>query len=378
MRPSENRLHVHVLTAALGSGGGEAVVAEFATAAATAGIDCTVAYIGGTDGDGQAADRVRAAGVPVTHVPTSSLLGRRDIRTVRAHVAEVAPDLVHTHLDHADVLGGLAARRLGIPAVSTLHRVDIGPGLHRRAVRDVSALIRRRTADRIICVSDQDRRTLLRSRFERPRQVVSIRNAVGRERTPGAGRAIRAELGVADDAIVVTMVSVLRPEKGHDVALEAFADVRRRLPGAVLLIAGDGPEDAAVRATAAGLGDAVRVLGERADVMELLDASDVFIQPSRFEGLPMALLEAASAGVPMVATAVGGIPELVSERVGVLLGPAPEAGPLADAIVHLGEDAELRRTQGTAARELYEAEFTATAWVRKYRAVYDAIIGARG
>jgi glycosyltransferase involved in cell wall biosynthesis len=371
-------LHVHVLVGQLGLGGAEMVIAEFAAAASSAGIRCTVAHVGHRP-SGPAADRVRAAGIAVEHVPTSSMAGRDDLRRVHAHLRRVSPDLLHTHLDYADVMGGLSALHLGVPSVSTVHRAKILPGLHRRAVATAAAAVRRVAAGKVITVSEADRRHYLRTTLERPGRVVAIRNAVGRTAHAGAGRALRAELGLAPDAFVITMVSVMRPEKGHDVAVEAFREIRRRVPHAHLVVVGDGVQRGLVQAAADELGGgAIRLLGERDDVMRILDASDVLIQPSRAEGLPMALIEAVAAGVPVVATAVGGVPELVDDRIGVLLGPVPEAGPLADAVIGLARDDARRARLSVAAHELYERSFTTDAWVARHREVYDEVLARRG
>ncbi|WP_051471519.1 glycosyltransferase family 4 protein [Patulibacter minatonensis] len=377
-RGSDRPLHVHVLAGNLASGGAEAVVAEFAVAAHEAGIRCTVGHIG-RSATGQAGFRAMEAGVPVTHVPTTSLVGRDDVRAVHRHLREVSPDLLHTHLEYADVIGGIAAMRQNIPMVSTMHRAEVMPGFYNHKVAAVTNAIRRLAADRIIAISEADRTRFLRSPFERAGRVVAIRNAIGRIARPGAGRAIREERGISPDAPVIAMLSVLRPEKGHDVAIEAFAAVREAVPDAVMMIAGDGGERPRLEEAERRFGpDAFHILGERSDVMEVLDAADVFIQPSRAEGLPMALIEAAAAGLPLIATAVGGMPELVDAEVGLLLGTTPEPAPLAAAIVELLGDDARRRALGLAARARYEADFTASAWVHRYRAVYDEVLDSRG
>jgi glycosyltransferase involved in cell wall biosynthesis len=371
-------LHVHALVGQLGLGGAEMVVAEFAAAAGSAGIRCTVAHVGHLP-SGPAADRVRRAGVEVVHVPTSSLLGRDDLRRVHAHLRRVQPDVLHTHLDYADVLGGLSALHLDLPTVSTVHRAQILPGLQRRVTATLAAGVRRLAADRVITVSEADREHYLRTAFERRGRVVAIRNAVGRPSVHADPAAIRAELGLPADAFLVTMVSVMRPEKGHDVAVDAFREIRRRVPRAHLLVVGDGEQRGLVQAAADELGEgAIRLLGERMDVMRILDASDVFVQPSRAEGLPMALIEAIAAGLPVVATAVGGVPELVDDRIGVLLGPEPEAGPLAEAVIALADDDARRARLAAGARALYASRFTPDAWVARHREVYDAVLARRG
>jgi glycosyltransferase involved in cell wall biosynthesis len=174
---------------------------------------------------------------------------------------------------------------------------------------------------------------------------------------------------------VLAMVSAMRSEKGHGVALDALRRLVERLPQVRLIIAGDGPTAAEVARMAAPLGDAVVLAGYRDDVMEFLDATDVLLHPSRTEAFPTALLEAMAASVPVVATRVGGIPEIVVHgRTGVLVEPPPLADRFADALLPLLCDADLRRRMGVAGRRRFEEEFTAQLWAARVRAQYDAVL----
>jgi len=123
------------------------------------------------------------------------------------------------------------------------------------------------------------------------------------------------------------------------------------------------------------LGDAIVMTGPRFDVMRLLDATDVYLQPSHADAFPTTLLEAMAASVPVVATDVGGIPEIVvHDRTGVLINAPPTAEKLADAIGALLDDPRRRRDLAVAGRRRYEDRFTADPWVRRTRALYDAVL----
>ena len=138
---------------------------------------------------------------------------------------------------------------------------------------------------------------------------------------------------------------------------------------------GDGAERAALERAAAPLGDTVRFVGYRADVMEVLDAVDVLVHPSRADAFPTTLLEAMAAGVPVVATAVGGIPEIVESGVtGSLVEPPPRPEPVAEALTPLLESADLRARLGSAARERFTQRFTAERWVKRLRQVYEELV----
>lgn len=369
-------IHVHALIDYLGFGGAEAVLAEFATAASTVGIRLTVGCLSSERIDGGAGSRIQRAGIDPEHIGTTSLVGRADRRRVREHLDRVRPDLLHTHLDYADVLGGLAARRLGIPTISTWHSAAVLPGLRVTATSALSAWVRRRACQRVLTVSEAARRTYLDRWHEAPEHVVAVHNAVGRTPEPGAGATVRGQLGIPLDAPVLGVLAMLRPEKGHDVTAEALAAIRERHPDVRLVVAGDGVQRPALERAAAALGDGVvHLLGTRHDVMRVLDAVDLLVQPSRAEALGMSIIEGFAAGVPAVATAVGGIPEVVDETVGALIPAPPRAADLAAAVNGLLDDRDRLGRLGTAARRRYEERFSVDRWVLALRSIYDEALG---
>ncbi|WP_320672288.1 glycosyltransferase family 4 protein [Patulibacter defluvii] len=372
-------LHVHALIDYLGFGGAEAVLAELAAVAPSVGIRLTVGCLSREHIDGGAGRRIVDAGIAPEYLGTSTLIGRADRARVQAHLERVRPDVLHTHLDYADVLGGLAARRLGLPAVSTWHSAAILPGLRTRAVGALSARVRRRASRRIVTVSEAARRTYLERWPVDPARVVAVHNAVGRAPEPGAGAVIRRELGIPPTAPVLGVLSMLRPEKGHDVTAAALAAIRARHPELRVIVAGDGVQRPALERAAAQLGDGVvHLLGTRQDVMRVLDAVDLLVQPSRAEALGMSIIEGFAAGVPAVATAVGGIPEVVDETVGATIPAPPQAADLAAAVNRLLDDREGLRRLGRAARARYEQRFSVSRWGHALRVVYDQALAADG
>jgi glycosyltransferase involved in cell wall biosynthesis len=308
-------------------------------------------------------------------VPVSSMVHPREVRRVRAHLAQLRPDLVHTHLGTSDFLGGVAARSLGIPSVTTIH-ADWWPGGRRDRLRSwLMARARRHCAAVVIAVSESSRSAYLAAGNDVPEHVEVVHNGIVDRARPGSGSRVRQELGLGQDELVVTALSKLRPEKNFEASIDAMGVVRRRFPQARLVIAGDGPHEEAVRRHAARLGDAVVMTGHREDTMELLDASDILVHPSHFDAFPTALLEAMAASVPVVATAVGGMLEIVAADVtGILVPPTPSPGAFAAAMTPLLENAELRARLGAAGRARYEREFTAAAWAGRMRAVYDRVL----
>jgi glycosyltransferase involved in cell wall biosynthesis len=207
---------------------------------------------------------------------------------------------------------------------------------------------------------------------------VTVHNGIDVRVAAGAGPALRSELGLAPDDVILGMVSALRPEKSHDVAIEAVRLLRERFPAVRLLVVGDGAARQEVERLAAPLGDAVVLAGARADVMDVFDALDLCVHPSRADAFPTTLLEAMAASVPVVATAVGGIPEIVEDGVtGVLVDAPPSARRVADAVAALIRDPERRNALAAAGRARYEKLFTARPWAERTRAVYDAVLAER-
>jgi glycosyltransferase involved in cell wall biosynthesis len=377
---SGDSLHVHALVDSLAGGGAELLLAELGAVAEAAGIELSVGYLQERDGS-PAAERLRAVGIEPTLVGIPEHLYPSALRRVRRHLTAVRPQVLHTHLGNADLLGGLAARSLRIPAVSTIHAIMGGQGSGTAAggreyvKARLMALARRRCDARVIAVSDGARTSYLETGWDRPERVVTIHNGIALAPRPGAGKAIRAELGLGSDDFVVATLSAMRPEKAHDVTLAAAERLVDRYPSLRLLVVGDGPGRDAVERAAAGLGDRVVLAGYRPDVMETLDAVDVLVNPSRSDAFPSSLLEAMAAGVPVVASAVGGIPEIVDDGItGLLIDAPPRAEAVADAIARLAEDPDLRRRFGAAAEDRFERHFAARHWADRLRELYEEVV----
>jgi glycosyltransferase involved in cell wall biosynthesis len=367
-------LKVLALIDHLALGGAEMLLGQFAAAAPAAGIRLSVTCLGEVGGN-PAAKPLHAAGIEPVVLNTPQRLGLRALIAVRRHLADAEPDIVHTHLGSAGFLGSLAARSLHVPSISSIHAISRPSDLRSRARMRLVAAARRRGAARIITVSEAARQAYLARGWDSPHRVVAIHNGIDAVPEPGAGAAVRRELRIDSDAVVLGMFSALRPEKGHDVAIEALGLLRVRFPKLRMVIAGDGPIRADLSRLAQPLGDLIVMTGPRFDVMRLLDATDLYLQPSRSDAFPTTLLEAMAASVPVLATDVGGIREIVvHDRTGVLINAPPTAEQLAEAIAALLDDPRRRRDLADAGRRRYEERFTADPWVRRTRAVYDAVL----
>lgn len=289
-------------------------------------------------------DVARDAGIEVVVVPelVSPISPGQDARAYRALTELVRtrrPDVVHTHSAKAGVLGRMAAARAAVPTiVHTLHGFpwhDFQPAPMRQAyVRTERRLSR--VTDAYLAVGTAVAVEAVRRRIARPDQIVTIGPAVEPAEVIAsvASRArARAMLGLSDTATVVGTVGRLDFQKAPEVMLDALAAMSSR---ATLVWVGGGPllEKAREQASRLGLADRVLLLGNRDDVPRLLPAFDVFAMSSRYEGLPCAIVEAQQCGIPVVATAVNAVPDVVVPGVTGLLVAPRDAVSLARALDH--------------------------------------------
>lgn len=288
------------------------------------------------------------------------------VRVLRASGA----DLVHLHTGRAAWLGALAARVAGVPAIAT-RRMDrpLSRGLRAR-------LLYGRLLRRTVAISPAVAGHLRRAGVPAAR-LRTISSAVDPEAlVPVSGRcATRAGAGLKDEPLLLAAAALVR-RKGIDVLLEALARLGERGLRPSLWIAGEGPERAALQRASGSLGlsGQVRLLGRREDVPDLLAACDVFVLPSRREGLGVAALEAMAARRPVVASRVGGLGEAVADgRTGLLVTPEDPAA-LADALESLLRDADLRRRLGEAGPARIAEGFLAEQMAGAYEALYCTIL----
>jgi glycosyltransferase involved in cell wall biosynthesis len=281
-------------------------------------------------------------------------------------------DVLHAHKFGSNVWGVLLGRAARVPVVIAHEHTWSFEGEPLRRFLDrhlVSPL-----SDRFLAVSELDARRMVSVEGIDPASIEVIRNGIP-DLPPGDGARVRDELGVAREAPVVGTVCVLRPQKGVDHLLEAAAVTQRAMPGLRLIVAGDGPERAALEAQAdrLGLGEAVIFAGARRDVGDVLAAFDVAVLASDFEGTPLALLEYMAAARPIVATSVGGIPDVLEDGVTGLLVPPRDVAALAGALVSLLGDEPRRRSLGAAARALQQCDWTIDATVGALAALYERL-----
>jgi glycosyltransferase involved in cell wall biosynthesis len=284
-------------------------------------------------------------------------------------------DLVHAHAEHAAHCATEAAYLAGIPlVVATFHT---RPGFDARGTERERLQWAGRSAN--VYVSEAVRRDHLVSLDVDGDRSFVIRNGIDVERfsvppPPARLAALRRELGLNGSGPVLLNVARLQRIKAPEDLLAAFAEVRRRIPGAVLVMAGGGRRQAEVLGLirALGLVEHVRLPGTRADVGDLYHLADLHVMASRGEGFSLVVLEAMAAGLPQVLTAVGGTPEAIEASGAARLVPAGEPGRLAQAIAALLRDEPERRRMGEAAKQRARRFSIAEQVVRMER-LYDSL-----
>ncbi len=286
-------------------------------------------------------------------------------------------DLLHAFLYRANLFSRIVAPL--VPGAKLVNSVRVTPQEESPLMR----LLDRWTAGRVdrVCVQS---RGIARELVDRlglpPGKVAVLPNGIDPEQADRALAAIgggaREALGLSRADPVVVSIGRLHRQKGFDVLLEAFRALARRHPRSRLLIGGDGPERQRLRARCIdlGLGGHVSFLGAVADPWEILAAADIFVLPSRYEGMPNVLLEAMSASLPVVATAVGAVPEMVRDGGEGYLVAAEDDDALLAALDRLARHPELRRRMGRQGRHTVEARFSMEASIQGLQDIYDEVM----
>jgi glycosyltransferase involved in cell wall biosynthesis len=347
--------------------------------------------VGGPDRLAGAAEPMReavlATGAPLVDFSIRSITDRSEWRRARAWMTSERPAIVHGHLSPSDRWSALLARGTGARTLTTKH--DTYTHLPFRA-RWTEALAYRVLFDRVVAISDATRWHLTTSFHVPTSKLVVVPNPVNAAafgRNPGARASIRTEWSIGPDDFVVGFVGRLVARKGLAAWMAAATYLAARLPAARFVLVGTGPDEAALRALAEahGIGERVRFAGSRPDVAACYSAFDLFLfTPLSGEGLPIAVLEAMSAGLPIVASNVGANGELL-EGCGLLPEPASwvfEAAalnpkPFAVAAEGLFASPEMRAQLGRAARQRVLDSYDVDVAVANQARVYDQLVGAR-
>lgn len=305
---------------------------------------------------------------------TLPLAGEADLRfpyRFRKLVHLESPDLVHLHSRRgADILGGLGARWAGVPVVMT-RRVD-------NPEPNWVVGTKYRLFDRVVSISEAIRDVLEGQGIE-PSLLRCVRSALDPEpfSRPCPEQGLPEEWGIGPDDPVIGMAAQFIARKGHETLLDAVPIIRNRHPRARFILLGRGPLHGKVnrRVNEEGLEDAVILPGFRNDLPDLLPCMDLLVHPAGLEGLGIILLQAGAAGLPVVASAVGGIPEVVVDGETGTLVPPGDSDALAGAVNHLLSNPEQLHAMGAAARLRVYREFSVAGMVEGNLKVYRELLG---
>jgi glycosyltransferase involved in cell wall biosynthesis len=346
--------------------GGPQQVIYLVSALLERGHDCTLICPPESGIDSAA----RSAAIPVRNLFCAGDLDLPFAYRLTQYLQSSKPDILHCHSRRgADMLGGLAASFADVPAVVS-RRVD-------NTEMRLMAALRYRPFQKIIAISEAISQVLQDHDVDASRIEV-IRSAVDTARfaEPADRGAFAAEFGIPDDAVVLGAAGQLIPRKGHRYLLEAMADIRKMHPNLRLLIFGEGYLNNQLRAQAAslGLGDVVQFAGFREDLDDFMGCFDIFVHPALSEGLGVATLKAAAAGVPVVGFEAGGLPEAVLDGETGILTPTEDVDELRKALVTLIAHDEVRQRMGSAGRQRMQSEFSIATMVDRHISLYESVL----
>lgn len=371
-------MKILLLSTSMGMGGADQQLLSAALGLRQRGHDVRIVSLTSL---GEMGQRARAAGLS-----TESLEMRRGFADPRGLVRLVRlvrtwrPSVLHSHMLHANLMARACRLFASVPAVvSTIHNIYEGGRLRMLGYRLSNGLV-----DHVTIISQTAADRFIRDRIVPAALLEVIPNGVDTERyrevPPGTRERLRRSLGL-DGEFAWLAVGRFEQAKDYPTMLRAFARVHAAHPAAVLLLVGRGSLQADTQSLAASLGldGRVRFVGTREDVPEFMTVADGYVMSSAWEGMPMVLLEAAAAGLPIVATMVGGNPEVVRDGTTGYLVPPRDDEALAGAMLRLMTlPEEERRAMGGRGREEVEQHYGLARVVDRYEAVYREVLRRRG
>jgi glycosyltransferase involved in cell wall biosynthesis len=371
--------HVLTLTDAIGHGGAERIAVDLTLRLDPTRFRRSLCVTRPSPAASAAAQedhrRLVAADVDVLSLDRRSFADVTALGPLVRRIVGGRVDVIHAHKFGSNVWAAVLGRALQVPVVIAHEHTWSFEGQWLRLHLDRHVV--GRWADAVVAVSEADRARMISMVRMPAEHVVLIPNGISF--TPQGDRSeTRRRLGLDPDVPVLVQTAVLRPQKAIEVMLEAMAIVRTSHPRAQLLVVGPG-DPTELRGTAArlGVGDAVSFLGGRSDVPAVLAAADLGVLSSHFEGSPLAVLEYMGAGLPVVATNVGGLPQMVVDGETGVLTPPRQPSALAAAVSRLLGDPALAARMGRAGRARQQAEFSLDAMTARVTELYDRLLAGR-
>lgn len=312
-------------------------------------------------------------GLQVKHFPIRHAFDFSIIKKIREYVKEENIDIIHSHGYREDMYAYFARKSTKLVATNHLWKRTT---LKLKIYAWLDALLLRKF-DHVIAVSDEILLDMKNSGIS-PRKMNMISNGINIQRCQieETKKESKKILNIAEDKLVLVTISSLTPEKGIKVALDAVGQLIKNYPNILLLIVGDGRDSEYLKQYSkdTNLSNHVTFLGRREDVNRLLNAADIYLIPSFKEGLPISLLEAMAAGKPVIATAVGQVPEVISSDVGVLI-KSGSLSELTSSIKRLIDDEAMRKKLSFNASQHIKENYSSNRMTKENVAIYKSVSG---
>jgi len=371
----KDKCHILHLISSAGLLGAERVLLELAGHSKQAGLKVTIGvFENNRNPNLEVANEAKERGFEVKIFPCSGRLDKNTIQMIKDYIDKVGVQILHSHNYKSNFYARRALSNNNIRWVVTNHGRRFGPKLLLYNLLDAFIV---RHADRIIAVSGEIVGKMRLARID-TKKICLIENGVNLDRFVGniSSSSIRESFGIKKGKIVIGTVGSLTKEKGHIYLLRAIPKVIESFPEMVFLFVGDGKESSNLERMVSKLGieDKVIFAGMRKDVPEILSILDVFVLPSLSEGLPLALLEAQAARVPVVATRVGAIPDVVKDRVTGILIPPEDPEAIAKSIVRVLSDRKGAHNMAQKGFERIRDNFSSEKMASKYIALYQELV----
>jgi glycosyltransferase involved in cell wall biosynthesis len=366
----------------LGPGGAESLMPTLLKDLRGQGAESRVCVLRVRAGNPIAAELVKA-GIEVDLIPVRNLRNLSALGRIIKYMREYHPDVVHTQLETSDILGTLAARYLNIPSVSTIHTLEMPNRKFKKYWRNwLHWNCLEHLANKVIVVSEATRHHYARQGFK-DAKLTTIYNgidAIRFQKNEEERNAKTQMLAIPEESKVITTVAVLREAKGIIYMLEALPAILKEIPQTYYVIAGDGDQRIFLESASklSGIAGHVIFLGHRKNIAEILAASDLFVYPTLRDALPTALFEAMAAGVPIVASQVGGVPEIVENNVSGLLVPPADPKKLAQACTRLLTDPELAKRLSSEACRTVLQRFDVRRHSNELLKIYEEVMKRHG
>jgi len=354
-------------------GGAEKALVRTAIGLSKSNYDVSVMYL---YGKAPLAETLKNAGVPVTNLNMRIKWDVSVLLKLYKLFRKEKPQILHTYMFHADLLGRLIGRLAHVPIIiSSRRNIEIG-GQIRETINRLTVHL----SDATTAVCDNVRQAEIKRSRAKPEKVFRIYNGVEIENFKQVEsrktEKLKKDLGIGPDDVVIGTVGRFLEKKGHPFLIRAMHKIISKFPGTKLLLVGYGRLQSRLerKVNNSGLSEKVIFTGSCSDISEMLSVFDVFILPSLWEGMPNAVLEAMAAGLPVVSTAVGGTPEVIKDGETGLLVPAGDSEALADGVINLLKDPERAKKMGATGRDRVEKIFTRSRMIADTEALYEKLV----